>query len=131
MTKTRSFTLDSGYVRDGNLRGRYQIQADIGREGGLVARNRINLFGSDRIKTLLKKHLHKRARGYGYELVLSLNDGEVGHHINDTYVIGIPQKVHESMASNDKDKHRAKVLEWLKVNNRVKYLIVLEVLRKQ
>ena len=70
----------------------------------------------------------KRKRDLDYTLVMSLADGEVGHHFTDEYVIGIPAEVHVSFGGGGREKHRAKVLEWLKVNDVKKYEIILNIL---
>jgi hypothetical protein len=66
-----------------------------------------------------KRHSASR-RQLGYSPLLSLTEGEVGHHITDVYVIGIPKEAHNNIGGN-REKHRAKVLEWLKVNDKRKY----------
>lgn len=64
----------------------------------------------------------------GFELLMPLKPGEVGHHLTDKYVIGIPRKVHEQLSGSGRKKHRALVLEWLKDNDIKKFEIVLNVL---
>lgn len=72
----------------------------------------------------------KRKRELGYTLLMPLAEGEVGHHVTNEYVIGIPKKDHNSIGGRRK-KHRTLVLQWLKANDKKKYLKVLCVLAKQ
>lgn len=72
----------------------------------------------------------KRQRELGYTLLLPLKDGEEGHHVTDEYVIGIPKEVHNSIGGR-REKHRIRVLKWLKVNDVKKYEIVLSVLEEK
>ena len=81
-----------------------------------------------------KRHSAKR-RKLGYALLLPLKDGEVGHHITNEYVIGIPADVHVKLNGGSgkcgQRKHRTKVLLWLKANDTEKYNLVLCVLAKE
>ena len=65
----------------------------------------------------------KRKRQLGFTPVLSQNSGEVWHHFTNDYVIGIPEEVHNKCGGR-RQKHRRLVLEWLKQNDKVKYLII-------
>jgi hypothetical protein len=72
----------------------------------------------------------KRKHQLGYKLLMPLAEGEVGHHVTDEYVIGVPADIHNSIGGRRK-KHRTKVLQWLKANDKRKYKMVLCVLAKQ
>jgi hypothetical protein len=69
----------------------------------------------------------KRRRQLSYTLLMPLAEGDVGHHVTNEFVIGIPVGVHNSMGGRRK-RHRALVLQWLKENDITKYKLVLEVL---
>jgi hypothetical protein len=58
---------------------------------------------------------------------MPLAEGEVGHHVTNEYVIGIPADVHNSIGGRRK-KHRMLVLQWLKANDKKKYKLVLSML---
>jgi uncharacterized protein YaiE (UPF0345 family) len=73
----------------------------------------------------------KRKRRLGYTLLMPLTEGEVGHHITDRDVIGIPKEVHEKLCGYGRKKHRMLVLQWLKANDKKKYKRVLCVLAKE
>ena len=62
-------------------------------------------------------------RGLGHQVVMPIREGERGHHITDKYVVGVPIKVDEEAHDTDRQAHRDKVLDWLKKNNRVLYLV--------
>ena len=66
-----------------------------------------------------KKSAAKRKRDLGWVPLLSYNsETHVGHHIDDTHVVGIPKPIHESLSgTHDKEKHRSDVMDWLKENN--------------
>ena len=72
-------------------------------------------------KKLCKSGYHK----YGEE------QGEVGHHVSNEHVIGIPKEVHLSFSGHKRRKHRTLVLNWLKMHDKKKYKIVLCILAKQ
>lgn len=71
----------------------------------------------------------KRDREFGYTILMPLVEGEVGHHVTNEYVIGIPAEVHNSIGGRRK-KHRTKVLQWLKENDIEKYKMILCILNK-
>lgn len=73
----------------------------------------------------------KRKQLLSYTLLLPLREGEVGHHVTNEYVIGIPKDVHEKRCGGGREKHRTKVLLWLKDNDIKKYKSVLCVLAKE
>lgn len=73
-----------------------------------------------------KKHAKKRH--LGFSLLMPLEEGEVGHHVTDKYVIGVPKGPHEKITGN-REGHRRKVLNWLKINDRRKYTLVVLVLK--
>jgi hypothetical protein len=56
---------------------------------------------------------------------MPLADGENGHHVTDEYVIGISKEIHQSFNGGPREKHRTKVLQWLKANDIKKYKMVL------
>jgi hypothetical protein len=58
---------------------------------------------------------------------MPLTDGEVGHHVTNEYVIGIPADVHNSIGGR-RQKHRVLVLEWLRSNNKTKYVLAVSAL---
>lgn len=71
-------------------------------------------------------------RKLGYTLLISLKDREEGHHITDEYVIGIPADVHKKLGGGkSRRRHRTKVLQWLKANDKKKYIKVLCILAKE
>jgi hypothetical protein len=82
------------------------------------------------LKLANARHTSRR-RELGYTLLMPLTDGEVGHHITDKYVIGIPKEIHQSFGGRSRKKHRTLVLQWLKANDKKKYTKVLCVLAKQ
>jgi hypothetical protein len=73
----------------------------------------------------------KRQRQLGYTPLMPLEDGEDGHHVTNEYVIGVPTKVHQSFNGHSRKKHRTLVLQWLKLNDKKKYKMVLCVLAKE
>jgi len=79
-------------------------------------------------KRLAQKRTDAKRRKLGSTFLLPLNPGEVGHHVTDEYVIGIPSEVHRRFGGYERERHRALVLQWLKVNDYRKYNLVLEVL---
>jgi hypothetical protein len=82
-------------------------------------------------KVVQRRKNAKRKRQLGYTLLMPLVDGEVGHHVTDEYVIGIPSEIHTTLGGGGRKNHRTKVLQWLKANNKKKYLKVLCVLAKE
>ena len=70
----------------------------------------------------------KRDRELGYTLLMPLEEGEVGHHFTDEDIVGIPKRIPEKLSGDKSEKHRVKVLEWLKVNDIRKYKTVLNIL---
>jgi hypothetical protein len=68
-----------------------------------------------------------KRRELGHKLLMPLANGEVGHHFTDEYVLGIPAEVHESIGGRRR-RHRMKVLQWLKANDKKKYDLVVAVL---
>lgn len=73
----------------------------------------------------------KRKRDLGYMLLMPIKECEVGHHVTNEYVIGIPEEVHRLLSGHKRRKHRTLVLQWLKVNDKKKYKIVLCLLAKE
>ena len=71
------------------------------------------------------------SRGLCYVLLLPLGKGEVGHHVTSEHVIGVPAEVHEKLSGGGREKHRAKVLKWLKANDKKKYEIVLSIFEEK
>ena len=74
------------------------------------------------------RHEAKRKRQLGYTLLVPLAEGEVGHHVTNEYVIGIPSKIHQQFGGHTRKLHRQLMVEWLKANDIKKYEIVLKVL---
>jgi hypothetical protein len=72
----------------------------------------------------------KRKRQLGYTLLMPLAEGEVGHHVTNEFVIGVPADAHNNIGGR-REKHRALVLQWLKANDKKKYKMVLCVLAKE
>lgn len=85
--------------------------------------------GIDKIKRAKRKA--QRRRELGYTLLMPLKDNEVGHHVTNEYIIGVPKDVHERLCGGGRTKHRTKVLQWLKANDKKKYKLVLCVLAKE
>jgi hypothetical protein len=81
-------------------------------------------------KIVLNRAAAKRKRDLGYTLLMPLKDGEAGHHVTNEYVIGVPAGVHNGIGGSRR-KHRTRVLQWLKANDKKKYKIVLCFLAKQ
>lgn len=73
----------------------------------------------------------KRDRQLGYTLLAPLVEGEVGHHVTNEYVIGVPEEVHQRLCGGTRKQHRTKVLQCLKMHNKKKYKLVLCILAKQ
>ena len=98
-------------------------------------KNYLRLYHKEYIKTTngknnILKNKTKR-RELGYILIYPIKEGEVGHHVTNEYVIGVPKEVHQQFAGYKRNKHRALVLEWLKANDKKKYKLVLSVLAKE
>jgi hypothetical protein len=87
-----------------------------------------NYKGGRKLATTRANAKHRKL---GNILILPLEPGEVGHHATDEYVIGIPKDVHEMLCGGGRKKHRTKVLQWLKANDKKKYKLVLCVLAKE
>ena len=71
-----------------------------------------------------------KRRKLEYIILMPLKPGEVGHHITDKYVIGIQEEVHRKLVGRRK-KHRTKILQWLKTNDKKKYKLALCILAKE
>lgn len=82
-------------------------------------------------KNAILKNNAKRRRELGYILLLPLEEGEVGHHIDNEHVIGIPKEVHAQFSGYTREKHRALVLKWLKVNDKKKYRLVFLIFKNR
>ena len=67
---------------------------------------------------------HSKRKQLGFIPILSLNEGEVWHHFTNEHVIGIPEDIHQNYCGHNRNKHRMLVLEWLRLHDRVKYLII-------
>jgi hypothetical protein len=81
-------------------------------------------------KTALRRQ-HAKRRKLGAIFLTPLVEGEVGHHVTNKYVIGIPSSVHENLSGYTRRKHRTLVLLWLKENDKKKYKIALCVLARE
>jgi len=77
---------------------------------------------------LAKKRKASRRRKLGSTFLLMLQPGEVGHHISNECIIGIPEDVHQQFSGYKREKHRALVLEWLKENDPKKYRVCIAAL---
>ena len=73
----------------------------------------------------------KRKRELGYSLLAPLKKDEAGHHVTNEHVIGVPKVVHVSFTGHSTKKHRTLVLQWLKANDKKKYMQVLCVLARE
>lgn len=73
----------------------------------------------------------KHRQGLEYTLLMPLEPSEVGHHITDKYVIGIPEEIHKHFGGRARRVHRALILEWLKVNDIEKYEIVITFIKSR
>jgi hypothetical protein len=82
-------------------------------------------------RTAKAKSQAKRKRDLGYTLLYPLDEGEVGHRVTNKFVLGVPAEVHQQFAGLSRKKHRTHVLEWLKANDKKKYLKALCVLAKE
>lgn len=83
------------------------------------------------LKAAWKRSQAKRKRELGYILLCPLEEGEVGHHIDNEHVIGIPKEVHAQFSGYTREKHRALVLKWLKVNDKKKYRLVFLIFKNR
>jgi nitroreductase len=72
-----------------------------------------------------------KRRGLGHTPLMPVKEGEVGHHVTNDFILGIPAEVHKKFAGGGRKKHRTKVLQWLKANDKKKYKMVLCVLAKE
>lgn len=99
-------------------------------KGGAKERSR-RYRKTEKGKINIRKRSIKRRRHLEYTLLLPLAEGEVGHHITNEYVIGIPEEVHKKLSGFNRKKHRTKVLQWLKANDTRKYNLVLCALAKE
>ena len=82
-------------------------------------------------KVAIARRNAKRKRDLGYDLLMPLEEGEVGHHITNEDIIGIPKEVHVRFSGLKRQKHRTFILQWLKANDKKKYKLVLCTLAKQ
>jgi hypothetical protein len=74
-------------------------------------------------KVVAARGRSKRKRDLGYTLLMPLKEGEVGHHVTNEHVIGIPKRAHEKLV-NRRQKHRTLILQWLKTHDKKKYYLV-------
>ena len=57
---------------------------------------------------------------------MPINEGEVGHHFTDKYLVGMPEEAHRELFGHrphKREDHRNRVMDWLEKNNRVLWLI--------
>lgn len=74
------------------------------------------------------KVLAKRRQGLEYTVLMPLATGEVGHHITNKFVLGIPAEVHQLFGGYSRENHRKLILEWLKTHDITKYEMTIKVL---
>lgn len=79
-------------------------------------------------KVIAAKRHKARRKNLGFKIICPIIADDVGHHVTNKYVIGIPREVHERFSGYSRKKHRALVLQWLKANGKKKYKIVIKVL---
>jgi hypothetical protein len=93
-----------------------------------VKRGEKNYNWQGGVKLAWARHAAKRKRHLGYIILIPLAEGEVGHHVTNKHVIGLSKEVHEMLSGGKRREHRAKVLEWLKLNDKNKYSLARLVL---
>lgn len=73
--------------------------------------------------SLLVMRLLKRNLRVGFKSIklLTIPKGYTGHHITDSVVVPIPTDVHRACLLPNREKHREKVMRWLRKNNRTLY----------
>jgi hypothetical protein len=98
----------------------------IGRE----VQNKLSIDERKMRRRLSKSKTKAKRRHLGHKLIYPVEEGEHGHHFTNEYVGGIPADVHDSIGGSRK-KHRTRVLQWLKANDKKKYKRVLCVLAKE
>jgi hypothetical protein len=76
-------------------------------------------------KTSMRKTKAGRNRQLGYNILLPLKQGEIGHHVTNKDVIGVPEQIHQQLSGHSRKKHRTLVLQWLKENDKRKYNLAL------
>jgi hypothetical protein len=59
---------------------------------------------------------------------MPLEPSEVGHHITNKFVLGIPAEVHQRFGGYSRENHRKLILEWLKTHDITKYEMTIKVL---
>jgi hypothetical protein len=110
------------------LTGKHKAKISASNKGKHLGENNSHYNGGKKVSNA--RHNAKRKRQLGYTLLMPLEEGEEGHHVTNEYVIGIPKDIHQSIGGSRK-KHRKRVLQWLKTNNKKKYKKVLCVLAKE
>jgi hypothetical protein len=118
----KEFTVYPSYIKGGG--GKYCSIICM----GIAERGEKNSRYNGGTKVARLRSHAKRRQQLGYTLLMPLADGEVGHHVTDEYVIGIPKEMHQSFGGRSRKKHRALVLQWLKANDTIKYEMVIKVL---
>ena len=72
--------------------------------------------------SLLVMNLKRNLRaGFKTIKLLTIPKGHTGHHITNSLVIPIPTGVHRACLLPNREKHREKVMRWLRKNNRTLY----------
>jgi hypothetical protein len=95
-------------------------------KGKYMGKTRWNYNGGKKLSNA-RSHA-KRKQQLGYKLLMPIEDGEVGHHVTDEYVIGVPEETHKQFCGYSRKKHRTRIFEWLKVNDKKKFSLVYIVL---
>lgn len=104
------------------------LQSEV-RKGKYTGRKNPNWNGG---KKAAQGREYAKRKQLGYTLLLPLKEGEAGHHVTNEYVIGIPKDIHATLSGgSSRKKHRVRILEWLKVNDKKKYNLVLSILEKK
>ena len=79
-------------------------------------------------KKLAQARGKAKRRNFGSTFLLVLQPEEVGHHISNECIIGIPEEAHQRFGGRSRKRHRALVLDWLKNNDTKKYKLCISVL---
>lgn len=81
-------------------------------------------------KKIANARRNAKRRELGHTPIYPVEEGEHEHHFTNEYVGGIPKDVHNIIGGR-RQKHRTRVLQWLKANDKRKYKMVLYVLAKE
>ena len=119
----KEFYLRQSKINSG--RGKYCSRSCVAK--AKVGENHPSWKGGANVSSA-KRRFERRNSGSAF--LLPLSDGEVGHHVTNEAIIGIPAEVYEKLGGT-RDIHRAKILEWLKDNDTHMYNLVLLVLKNE